>query len=113
MKKLEGGVKALEKGVIPGSRPYVKPIPAPKNKKPTVAEHCLSCLICANGCPTGAIDKTDVRRIDQQKCIMCRSCAKNCPVGAIEFGPETGFPEISAGCMERFGKPDKENRTWL
>ncbi len=111
VKKLADGVKALEAGVIPGSRPYTKPIPAPKNKKPTVAENCLSCCICTNGCPTGAIDS--LQQIDETKCLMCRNCAKNCPVGAIEFGPETGFPEIAAGCMERFGKPDKENELYL
>ena len=110
MAKLKSGGTALKKGVIPGNRP-MKPLGPPTNKKPTVAPHCLSCSICTNGCPTGAIDS--LQQIDETKCIMCRNCAKNCPVGAIEFGPETGFPEISKGCMERFGTPDKKNQTWL
>jgi len=49
-----------------------------------VTEDCISCGICSELCPKGAIT---LRRgsidVDMDKCILCEKCAIHCPVDAI------------------------------
>jgi len=45
---------------------------------------CVSCRICENECPTGAID-VDKRKIDYKKCIRCYVCQEVCPENAIDL----------------------------
>jgi len=44
-----------------------------------VSDECTQCGVCAEGCPTGAIDPENSALIDTEKCIMCCACIKHCP----------------------------------
>lgn len=37
------------------------------------------CGLCAEHCPTGAIDRADSASVDPVKCITCCACIKGCP----------------------------------
>ena len=56
---------------------------------PITHSSCIDCAICADSCPTRAIDYIDFDKIDETKCIKCNSCVKKCPVGAKSFVDET------------------------
>jgi formate hydrogenlyase subunit 6/NADH:ubiquinone oxidoreductase subunit I len=67
----------------------------PKGKPRFDREICIACTMCANICPTGAIDLeirnsgSGFRRFpmlaDEKKCIGCSACEQECPSGAIEM----------------------------
>ncbi|WP_320172923.1 EFR1 family ferrodoxin [Maridesulfovibrio sp.] len=44
-----------------------------------VDDSCVQCGICAEICPTGAVDAEDSSVIDIVKCITCCACLKKCP----------------------------------
>ncbi|MGI6549392.1 MAG: DUF362 domain-containing protein [Syntrophomonadales bacterium] len=46
-------------------------------------DKCVSCGLCADECPTGAISQIGPYRINQDKCSACGQCAECCPVEAI------------------------------
>lgn len=48
---------------------------------------CINCKICAEVCPTGAIDYDDVSRVPGT-CIKCCACKKKCPTHAKYFDDE-------------------------
>ncbi len=65
---------------IPGNRPY-------RNARgvgllPKANSACVNCGLCADLCPTGAIDKNNIRRSDKAKCISCMRCVTKCPHSA-------------------------------
>lgn len=66
--------------VIPGNRPYKKSAGTPLYPKGD--SKCVSCGICAEKCPAGAIDKANPRETDTKKCISCMRCVSICPQGA-------------------------------
>ena len=45
-------------------------------------DQCTQCGVCAEVCPTGAVDPQDSSKIDQEKCITCCACIKSCPQNA-------------------------------
>lgn len=60
------------------------PINILKVKPKTDREKCGGCGLCAELCPMGSIDPTDVSRV-QGICIKCCACVKGCPAGAKYF----------------------------
>lgn len=65
---------------IPGNRPYKKAGGVSLVPKATSA--CVSCGLCAEMCPAGAISKTKLNSADSKKCISCMRCVVKCPHSA-------------------------------
>lgn len=47
------------------------------------AGECISCGVCVDACPAGALSVEDVCVVDADTCVDCGSCIDECPVGAI------------------------------
>ncbi|MDE7261981.1 MAG: 4Fe-4S binding protein [Oscillospiraceae bacterium] len=85
----EIGLKILEKlshgqteasFKIPGSRPYKKAGGA--GLVPKASSACVSCGLCAEKCPAGAISKANLKCTNAHKCISCMRCVVKCPHAA-------------------------------
>lgn len=67
---------------LPGSYPYGG------NPKPwgidfiRVTSNCIQCGICAEVCPTNAIDPSNCQLTNKDMCIACCACIKKCPQNA-------------------------------
>lgn len=73
---------------VPGKRPY-KAI-GPNPLKPIVeTEKCTKCGLCAEKCPTHAIDKAHPNTTEIAKCISCMRCLSLCPSKARYLDSET------------------------
>lgn len=60
------------------------PINILKVKPKTDMSRCGGCGLCAEICPMGSIDPTDVSAV-RGICIKCCACVKGCPIGAKYF----------------------------
>jgi len=69
---------------IPGNRPYRERSSLPVIG-PETSGTCIKCGVCAERCPTGAINFDDFSTTDSELCILCGSCVKRCPVAAKSF----------------------------
>ena len=78
------GVEDLK---VDGNFPYKERSELPPLSQETT-DDCISCMTCAENCPTDAIDEDDPAKIDQNKCIICCSCIKICPINAKSIGNE-------------------------
>ena len=65
--------------------------------KPEANANCSACGICTDGCPVGAIDKTDPRNTNKTACISCMRCRDICPKHARDLDP--AFMQIAAENM--------------
>lgn len=54
-----------------------------------ITEKCTACGICEELCPSGAISKGEIYKIDGAICLECGRCAEKCPQNAIE--PPSGI----------------------
>lgn len=70
---------------VEGNVPYKERMPAPPIA-PQTTDACVDCMICAKGCPVGAISFEDPRVADPNKCVKCCACVKACPTKAKTFG---------------------------
>lgn len=43
------------------------------------------CRMCADACPTGAVEVAGGLQMDLGKCLFCTECAQACPEGAIAY----------------------------
>lgn len=73
--------------IVPGISPYGGLTDLWKVDFISVGETCTQCGICAEGCPSGAIDYANSKLIDIQKCTLCCACIKNCPQKARTMKP--------------------------
>ena len=64
---------------VPGNHPYVEPHGSAFH--PVADEGCVSCGLCAEGCPVGAIPMDAPNTTDNAMCINCLRCMQVCPVG--------------------------------
>lgn len=105
-KKLEGmqTLKGMGPLVVPGSVPYKEPegLYRVRSARQTVSftpdtdmALCTPCTMCADACPTDAIDRGDPTRTDKRRCILCFACVKVCPVRARAMGELTSGPAVT------------------
>lgn len=58
-------------------------------------KNCIHCNICANHCPTGAINFQNEEIYNESECIKCFSCSQECPVDANFFTWKSPIPAFS------------------
>lgn len=92
--KAVNSADALPKIYVPGNFPYKEPenLQMLKQARKTLSftpetdpDKCTQCGLCAEVCPTEAIDGRDAAVIDKWQCIICFACIKNCPAGAKQM----------------------------
>jgi ferredoxin len=52
-----------------------------------VGDECTQCGVCAERCPTGAIDPENSALVDTERCITCCACIRHCPEHARTMKP--------------------------
>lgn len=50
-----------------------------------IAKCLKGCRVCAEACPTGALDLADPTQLDLGKCLFCTDCAEACPQHGITY----------------------------
>ncbi len=114
-KKLDGldSLKAMERLVVPGNVPYREPDGLYQVKKlrqtaaftpETDASLCTRCDLCAQVCPTAALDPDNLAKTNKEECILCFQCVKVCPVGVRRMEDMSSSPvvkRIYETCRER------------
>lgn len=107
-----GSLESIEQIIVPGNIPYIEPhnLLMLKQYRESVAltpetdtAICTQCNLCAEVCPTGAINPDDVSKIDRWQCLICYACIKNCPLGAKQMPNEfnQAIIELQKACLER------------
>ena len=62
---------------VPGNTPYKELKPAAFH--PAASESCVTCGVCAQQCPVGAIALDDPSQTNNEICINCMRCVEACP----------------------------------
>ncbi len=52
----------------------------------SITDDCIGCTLCAQGCPSDAIEflPYEKHEIDPEKCVRCGACKTVCPVDAVK-----------------------------
>lgn len=79
--KIESGDRSAPE--VKGNVPYRERKPSPE-VRPSTADSCIGCMLCAMRCPMGIIGREDPR-IVSGGCLYCSACVKACPVHAKVF----------------------------
>ena len=113
--KLKGidSLKDVREISIPGNVPYIEPKNLHMLKEVrktfsftpvTYADKCTQCGLCAEVCPTAAIDPDNVSKIDKWECMICFACIKNCPEQAKQMTDphfNGAIEQLQMACRER------------
>lgn len=97
--------------IIPGTRPYGGVTELWSVDFIEISEKCTDNGICADICPTGAINPENIRQIDIEKCISCCACIKICPQNARtmkESKVKDATIRLNSNCSHR-----KEPETYI
>ena len=89
---------------IPGNHPYKKAGGA--GLVPKADGKCIHCGLCADNCPTQAINKENLKTADSKKCISCMRCIAQCPKSARKVNGalvSVAALAIKKACSERKG----------
>ena len=76
-----------------------------------VSDKCTQCGVCAEGCPTGAIDPENNAWIDIEKCITCCACIKHCPEKARTI--KAGLVKETSTRLSKLYKERKEPEIYM
>jgi len=76
-----------------------------------ISDACTQCGICAERCPTGAVDSGNSVLVDINKCTLCCACIKNCPQNAKTMKP--GLMEDAANRVHELFRERKEPEFYL
>lgn len=107
------GPETLEKPDVPGNRPYIEPknlnmIKQARQMVPftpeTDPDKCTQCGVCAETCPTNAIDPDDLSVTDRWNCLICFACVKGCPEEARQMTDahfHQAIDQLQQGCLAR------------
>ena len=90
---------------VPGNRPYrlFRPSPLPQTVD---NNHCVRCGLCAQKCPTRAIDENDPAMVNPWRCSSCMRGVNICPHGvrrADEAMIRAVTEKLAPLCPERRG----------
>ncbi len=106
--KMESGSLASPL-TLPGNRPYREYGGVPM--KPAAGKSCSLCGLCADQCPTGAIDRANPAKTDPALCISCMRCMAICPQKARSVNKAllaAASMKLKKACSSR-----KENELFL
>jgi len=70
---------------IDGNSPYRERVPLGGVAPETNRDRCTLCGKCAEVCPTGVIEVSDIVSTNAADCVMCCACVKICEVDARPF----------------------------
>lgn len=95
---------------VPGNRPYrdAKAMPV----HPEAGENCEQCGLCAEVCPTGAIDAANPKTAEGDLCLNCLACVKHCPRQARKIDHPM-FREVQAKLEKNLAGLHKNPQTFL